>query len=144
MTVTIYALAIGSNVKREHWIAFARQQLALLGQCQWSRTYEIPCRDGKGADYYNLAVLLHSALSLTALDQQLKQLEQQAGRIRPSHHIPLDIDVIASGASLQHMQIVAKKLPLAFDVCLPLSELWRDCPGSTERNRFKILNEALK
>lgn len=142
--MTIYALAIGSNVQREHWIAFAHQQLALLGRCEWSRTYEIPCRAGKGADYYNLALLLYAEVSLPELEQQLKQLEQQAGRVRPSHHIPLDIDVIAHGDSLQYMQIVAKKLPLAFDVCLPLAELWRDCPDSTEKNRFKILNEALK
>ncbi len=138
--MTIYALAIGSNVKREHWIAFARQQLAMLGQCQWSSTYEIPCRDGKGADYYNLAVLLHSGLALPELEQQLKQLEQQAGRVRPSHHIPLDIDMIACGESLQHLRIVAKKLPLAFDVCLPLAELWSECPASSEKKRFQVLN----
>lgn len=142
--MTIYALAIGSNVNRAHWISFARQQLALLGQCQWSRIYEIPCRAGKGEDYYNLAVLLHTNLALAELELQLKRLEQQAGRVRPSHHIPLDIDVIACGESQQYMQLVAKKLPLAFDVCLPLAELWRDCPDSTEKNRFKILNEALK
>lgn len=142
--MTIYALALGSNLNREHWISFACQQLALLGQCQWSPVYEIPCRAGKGADYFNLAVLLQSELALPDMEQRLKQLEQQAGRQRPSHCISLDIDIIAYGKSLQHMQLVAKKLPLAFDVWLPLSGLWRDCPGTSEKNRFKILNEALK
>ena len=142
--MTIYALALGSNLNREHWIAFARQQLTMLGECQWSPVYEIPCRAGKGADYYNLAVLLDSPLVIADMEQRLQQLEQQAGRIRPSHCISLDIDMIAYGDSLQQMQLVAKKLPLAFDVWLPLSALWRDCPGSTEKNRFKILNEALK
>ncbi len=138
--VTIYALAIGSNVEREHWIEFATRQLALLGDCEWSRIYEIPCRDGKGDDYYNVAALVYSDLSYLNFNLQLKNLEQQAGRVRPSHHIPLDIDIIAMGENIPQLQVVAKRLPLAFDVCLPLSELWAECPVSFEKKSFKILN----
>ena len=52
-------------------------------------------------------------------------MEQQSGRIRPSHHISLDIDVIAWGTSLDHMQFNPKKLPLALDVKIPLYDVWQ-------------------
>ena len=55
----------------------------------------------------------------------LKNLETQSGRVRPSHYISLDIDVIAWGKDLEHMQFNPKKLPLANDVKIPLLELWQ-------------------
>ncbi|HFF4525527.1 TPA: 2-amino-4-hydroxy-6-hydroxymethyldihydropteridine pyrophosphokinase, partial [Acinetobacter baumannii] len=38
----------------------------------------------------------------------------------------LDVDLIAWGSDLDHMQFNSKKLPLALDVKIPLYELW-DC-----------------
>lgn len=119
-------------------------QLKLLGPCQFSQLYEIPCRDGKGNDYYNLAALLHSVLPLTELMDWIKQQEKMAGRVRPSHQISLDIDVIALGETLQNMQLVAQRLPLPFDVCKPLTELWSNCPAYSQQMSFKIISEALE
>jgi 2-amino-4-hydroxy-6-hydroxymethyldihydropteridine diphosphokinase len=126
----------------------AVQRLQTWGQCQFSNVYEIPCRDDKGQDYYNLAALLNSELTLSELNQRLKALEQSAGRVRPSHHITLDIDIIAVGDSIDQLQIVAKRLPLAFDVWLPLSELWSTFPHDlgekTEKMNYTLVHKALK
>lgn len=140
----LYALAIGSNVDRDYWIDVAVQHLKGWGQCQFSSVFEIPCRDGKGQDYYNLAVLLESELSFDELNQQLKNLEKAAGRVRPSHHITLDIDIIAMGSDVHHFEIVAKRLPLAFDVCLPLAEIWSDCPHYLEKMNYTLVHKVIK
>lgn len=139
--MTVFALAISSNQNREHWTRYAVQQLETLGKCQFSKTYQIPCRQGKGADYYNLAVLLQTHLSFKQLDAFLKQLEKQAGRIRPSHHIPLDMDIVAHGESLNLLQPVASRLPLPFDAVKPLSELWPECPSADVTMPYQIINQ---
>jgi len=56
--------------------------------------------------------------------QQLKQMEADSGRVRPSHQISLDIDLIAWGSDLSQMQFNPKKLPLALDVKIPMNEIW--------------------
>lgn len=142
--MTIFALSLGSNQDRVRWINHAVKQLNDLGHCEFSRVYEIPCRDGKGADYYNLAALLRCDLTLEQMNDWIKQQELAAGRVRPSHQISLDIDVIACGEQLQQMRVVAKKLPLPFDVSMPLAEIWPECPEYSGRMSFKIIAEALK
>lgn len=142
--MTIYALALGSNSQRVHWLQFAVQQLKTLGYCQISAVYEIPCRQGKGADYYNLAVLLSSEINLVALEDYLRDLEQQAGRVRPSQLITLDIDVIAHGEQLDQLQLIAKRLPLPIDVSLPLSELWDACPSAIQKMSYIQIKNILK
>ncbi|EEH68852.1 putative 2-amino-4-hydroxy-6-hydroxymethyldihydropteridine diphosphokinase [Acinetobacter sp. ATCC 27244] len=106
-----------------------------LGTVEFSSIYEIPCRDGVGADYWNSACLLKSHLSVDEIVDILKKLEQQSGRVRPSHHISLDIDVIAWGESLDQMQFNPKKLPLALDVKIPLYELWPNQILQYDQNR---------
>ncbi|MDO3663261.1 2-amino-4-hydroxy-6-hydroxymethyldihydropteridine diphosphokinase [Acinetobacter higginsii] len=124
-TETIFALALASNVQQQQNFTFAYEQLASLGTVEFSPIYEIPCRDGIGADYWNSACLLNSRLCVDEVTEILKQLEMQSGRVRPSHHISLDIDVIAWGETLDHMQFNPKKLPLALDVKIPLYDLWQ-------------------
>lgn len=124
-TETIFALALASNVQQQQNFTFAYEQLASLGTVEFSPIYEIPCRDGIGADYWNSACLLKSRLCVDEVTEILKQLEAQSGRVRPSHHISLDIDVIAWGETLDHMQFNPKKLPLALDVKIPLYDLWQ-------------------
>ena len=123
-TETIFALALASNVQQKQHFSFAYAQLATLGEVQFSPIYQIPCRDGIGADYWNSACLLRSTQSIDEMIAIAKRLEQQSGRIRPSHHISLDIDVIAWGTDLDQMQFNPKKLPLALDVKIPLFDLW--------------------
>ena len=124
-TDTIFALALASNLQQQQNFTFAYDQIAQLGRVVFSPIYEIPCRDGIGANYWNSACLLTSQLSIDEITELLKRLEQQSGRTRPSHQITLDIDVIAWGHTLENMQFNPKKLPLALDVKIPLFDLWQ-------------------
>jgi len=124
-TETIFALALASNLQQQQNFTFAYEQIAQLGRVVFSPIYEIPCRDGIGANYWNSACLLTSQLSIDEITELLKRLEQQSGRTRPSHQITLDIDVIAWGNTLENMQFNPKKLPLALDVKIPLFDLWQ-------------------
>ncbi len=124
-TETIFALALASNLQQQQNFTFAYEQIAQLGRVVFSPIYEIPCRDGIGADYWNSACLLTSQLSIDEITELLKRLEQQSGRTRPSHQITLDIDVIAWGHTLENMRFNPKKLPLALDVKIPLFDLWQ-------------------
>lgn len=134
-TETIFALALASNVQQLENFNFAYAQIMSLGTVEFSSIYEIPCRDGVGADYWNSACLLKSHLSVDEIVDILKKLEQQSGRVRPSHHISLDIDLIAWGESLDQMQFNPKKLPLALDVKIPLYELWPNQILQYDQNR---------
>ena len=138
--MTLYALAISTNQNRLHWARVAMQQLSSMGKCQFSRIYQIPCRQSKGADYYNFAALLDSQLSFAALDESLKKLEASSGRVRPSHDIPLDIDIIAFGKQLNDLKLVTSRLPLPFDATQPLSELWDECPTHREAMPFQVVS----
>ena len=89
-----------------------------------SAHYLIPCRDGIGADYWNSACLLQSQLHVSEMLAVLKELEQKSGRVRPSHCISLDIDLIAWGSDLAQMQFNPKKMPLALDVKIPMADIW--------------------
>jgi len=84
----------------------------------------IPCRDGIGENYWNSACLLQVEMTVEEMLQQLKQMEADSGRVRPSHQISLDIDLIAWGSDLSQMQFNPKKLPLALDVKIPMHEIW--------------------
>lgn len=124
-TETIFALALASNLKQKQNFIFAYQQILSLGIVEFSSIYRIPCRDHVGADYWNSACLLKSRLNVDEITETLKNLEAQSGRVRPSHNISLDIDVIAWGETLEDMQFNPKKLPLALDVKIPLYDLWQ-------------------
>ncbi|MDO4222828.1 MAG: 2-amino-4-hydroxy-6-hydroxymethyldihydropteridine diphosphokinase [Acinetobacter sp.] len=129
----IFAIALSSNDGMEQHLKLAAQHIRQWGECQFSSIYIIPCRDGIGADYWNAACLCESEQDVAQITQQLTQLEQQAGRIRPSHQISLDVDLIAWGDDLQNMQLNSRKLPLPADVKIPLAELW-------QRDEFKVVH----
>ncbi len=71
---------------------------------------------------------------------QLKQMEAESGRTRPSHHISLDIDLIAWGAELNTMHFNPKKLPLALDVKIPMFDLWQDVRFSYPLHQFPVID----
>lgn len=123
-TDTIYALALASNLNPEQHFREVFAALEQLGSVQYSSIYQIPCRDGVGADYWNAACLLCCSLDLEQIQSLFKQWEAASGRVRPSHQISLDIDLIAWGGDLTQMQFNQKKMPLALDVKIPLAELW--------------------
>lgn len=139
----IFALALASNLDAEQHFTFAYTQLATLGKVQFSSVYQIPCRDGIGDDYWNSACLLKSSLNPSEIEAFLKKLESDTGRIRPSHHISLDVDLIAWGSDLDHMQFNSKKLPLALDVKIPLYELWNCETLQSEAVLYPVVNFKL-
>ena len=125
VTEKIFALALASNFNPQQHFTFAFSQLCRRGEVKFSAIYQIPCRDGIGATYWNSACLLYSDASVAEMMQWAKQLEQQSGRVRPSHQISLDVDVIAWGSQLSNMQFNLKKMPLAQDVKIPMADLWQ-------------------
>ena len=123
-TDTIFALALASNHQPEQHFRAAYAKLHTLGRLHCSRIYVIPCRDGVGVDYWNAAWILKSAIAVEEMLSLLKTMEAEAGRVRPSHKISLDLDLIAWGQHLNQMQFNPKKLPLPLDVKIPMQELW--------------------
>lgn len=124
-TATIFALALASNCHPQQHFQAAQQRISELGEFRFSPIYLIPCRDSIGADYWNAACLLYSEVSVQDMTDLLKQMETDSGRVRPSHQITLDVDLIAWGNDLsQMMEFNTKKLPLALDVKIPMHDIW--------------------
>ena len=124
-TETIFALALASNSAPQYHFQKTFAQILNLGEASFSQIYVIPCRDGVGADYWNAACLVKSQLSVDEMIALLKKMEADSGRVRPSHSISLDVDLIAWGSDLTQMQFNPKKLPLALDVKIPLYDVWQ-------------------
>ena len=139
-TETIFALALASNCHPELHFKQAFTQIAEIGQVQFSEIYLIPCRDGVGADYWNAACLLKSKISLDEMTSILKKMEDDSGRVRPSHQISLDVDLIAWGEDLSHMQFNPKKLPLATDVKIPMLDIWQSVYFQHEQHEFPVVH----
>lgn len=142
-TEKIFALALASNDYPEQHFQQVYRQIADMGQVQFSQIYLIPCRDGVGAEYWNSACLLKSKLTVEAMILILKKMEQDAGRIRPSHQISLDIDLIAWGTDLEHMQFNLSKLPIATDVKIPMREIWTHPFFEKQQHNFQIVTCAI-
>lgn len=138
-TETIFALALASNDHPEQHFQQVYRQIAEMGQVQFSQIYLIPCRDGVGAEYWNSACLLRSSLSVDAVVLILKDMEEKSGRVRPSHQISLDIDLIAWGDDLTDMQFNPKKLPLATDVKIPMSDIWKHAMFPQQQHHFQTV-----
>ena len=128
-----------NNNPKQHFL-YASEQLAKIGQLQFSNIYLIPCRDGVGADYWNAAYLLKSSLSVADISVLLKNMEAASGRVRPSHQISLDVDLIACGSDLEHMKKKKKKLPLALDVKIPMFDVWKDAAFQHQTHAFPTVS----
>ena len=142
-TETIFALALASNCHPQQHFQAAQQGISEWGEVQFSPIYMIPCRDGIGADYWNAACLLRSSVSSEDMIELLKQLEQASGRARPSHQITLDVDLIAWGPDLGHMQFNEKKLPLALDVKVPMFDIWHDAMFEHGSHSFPTVEQLI-
>ncbi|TCB63872.1 2-amino-4-hydroxy-6-hydroxymethyldihydropteridine diphosphokinase [Acinetobacter sp. ANC 4216] len=139
-TETIFALALASNCHPQQHFQNAMKQISGLGEVQFSKIYVIPCRDAVGADYWNAACLLKAAMSADDIIVLLKKMEAYSGRVRPSHQISLDVDLIAWGQDLEHMRFNPKKLPLALDVKIPMLDIWQSSDFQHENHQFPVVN----
>ena len=140
VTETIFALALASNCHPQQNFQHAFAQISDLGEVTFSKIFLIPCRDRIGEDYWNAACLLRSSLSVDEMSALLKKMEANSGRVRPSHQISLDVDLIAWGNDLDHMQFNPKKLPLALDVKVPMLDLWSIDFFKHEKHQFPIIS----
>ena len=140
VTETIFALALASNCHPQQNFQHAFAQISDLGEVTFSKIFLIPCRDRIGEDYWNAACLLRSSLSVDEMSALLKKMEADSGRVRPSHQISLDVDLIAWGNDLDHMQFNPKKLPLALDVKVPMLDLWSIDFFKHEKHQFPIIS----
>ena len=138
-TETIFALALASNSAPQYHFEKTFAQILNLGEASFSQIYVIPCRDGVGADYWNAACLVKSQLSVDEMIALLKKMEADSGRVRPSHSISLDVDLIAWGSDLTHMQFNPKKLPLALDVKIPMYDIWQDTLFNHSQHQFPVI-----
>lgn len=138
-TETIFALALASNCHPQQHFQTAQQCISQWGEVKFSPIYAIPCRDAIGSDYWNGACLLSSHISVEELINFLKQLEADSGRVRPSHQITLDVDLIAWGSDLAHMQLNEKKLPLALDVKIPMWDVWKNDLFHHQAHAFPVI-----
>ena len=139
VTETIFALALASNCNPKQHFLRAIAQISELGDFKFSKIYLIPCRDGIGAEYWNAACLVRSHLKAFEVTAYLKQMEADSGRIRPSHNISLDVDLIAWGDDLTHMQFNPKKMPLALDVKIPMYDIWENELFEHQHDTFPVV-----
>jgi len=121
-----YWLALGSNDQPESSLDFACIQLAKLGEALFSSRYELPPRSGVGVNYLNMAVRLDSDQTVESMRHIIYQLEDEAGRIRKSSIIRLDIDLIAWEMVGQRATFDQNRLPLPMDVIVPMKEIWNE------------------
>ncbi|MEC5210562.1 2-amino-4-hydroxy-6-hydroxymethyldihydropteridine diphosphokinase [Psychrobacter sp. PL15] len=87
--VTALVLALGSNHHAEHYLARVREDLAVLGETNYSIAFQNPdftaTLEQPKPDYTNQCVYLAltSPTSLQQLQQIFKQFEGDCGRLRP-------------------------------------------------------------
>lgn len=125
-TAMIFALTLASNLDACKHLNWALEQLRTQGVLiAVSYAYEMQCRDAMGANYINAACLLKvKALGLESLKTFIRDLEERTGRIRPSHQITLDIDLIAwKHHEVQDWQLNIQKMPFTLDVKVPLYDI---------------------
>ena len=88
-------VALGSNVRREHYFAAALSALeARYGRVERSRVYESPDRSSNGAAYFNAVVAFETADSPTATRAALKSIESALDRRRDRTGVTVDLDLL--------------------------------------------------
>lgn len=123
-------LSLGSNIQRHQHILAALDALAdHFGKLQISSVYESRSVGFNGSNFFNLVVGINTDLTISALSEVLKKIEDNNGRFRQGPKFSprtLDIDILTygdfvgveSGVELPRAEITKN----AF-VLLPLAEL---------------------
>lgn len=128
--MSLVTLSLGSNIDAEHNLRSAVTSLrAHFQSLKLSSVYESESVGFSGDNFLNLAAVLETEESLTAVNQFLKQLEDDHGRNRQSPRFSgrtLDIDILTwndevgeiEGVTLPRGEIVKNAFVLQ-----PLAEL---------------------
>lgn len=99
--VTQVYLSLGSNINRQHNIHAALDALAnQFGALQISSVYESKSVGFNGSNFFNLVVGITPNLSIPALSDALKKIEDDNGRSRQGPKFSprtLDIDILTYG-----------------------------------------------
>lgn len=141
-------ISIGSNIEREHHIHVAMTELKKLGvHFEVSRIFEAEPVGFSGPNFYNCVVALETSLSLSVLQQTLKQLELDYGRApdaKKNQSRTLDLDILLYGNVQQNSLPTLPRADIykfAF-VLWPMAEIAPDMkiPGE-DRTILQLWNE---
>jgi len=136
MTVTSYALALGSN-RRSRWgspAATVRHAAAMLGVERLSAVRGTPALGPAGRSFANAAALLASPLGPVDLLLRIKELERALGR-RPGRRWGprvIDVDIIlwsggaCTGAGLTIPHPEFRRRAFVLQPLAEIAPLWRD------------------
>jgi 2-amino-4-hydroxy-6-hydroxymethyldihydropteridine diphosphokinase len=113
-------LSIGSNVRPEHnlrtCVALLRERCDSVFGVITSPVYKsisvlnLDDNDNTLRPYYNLAAVVETELSPNSLkDRVLKDIENQLGRVRPSHNVTIDIDIVLFNN--ERLQVGKREIP---------------------------------
>lgn len=131
--MTAIYLSLGSNVERHKNIAAALDALAeLLGELKISSVYESRSVGFDGSNFFNLVVGAETELSVIALSEKLKRIEDENGRKRSGPKFSprtLDIDILTFGDFVgveQGIELPRAEITQNAFVLLPLAEIAAD------------------
>ncbi|MGY8771846.1 MAG: 2-amino-4-hydroxy-6-hydroxymethyldihydropteridine diphosphokinase [Gammaproteobacteria bacterium] len=122
-----YFLSLGSNINASDNIKFAIKELSnLLFDPEISSAYQTTAEGFEGDDFLNLVVAGSSEMNFTILNQQLKEIENSAGRDRNAPKFSartLDIDIILQINDADEIIFESEEIQKYQFVSEPLQEL---------------------
>lgn len=144
--MTTAYVSMGSNIEPQKHIQQGLQALAqIYGELVVSSVYESQAVGFEGDNFLNLVVSFETETEPVAIDEQLKHIEQQAGRERGEEQFvarSLDLDLLV----YNDLVIINNKLSLPRDeilkyafVLLPLAEIAPQRKHPVERQTYAAL-----
>lgn len=128
------AIGLGSNLNRPHeQLDQACLTIQALADCRWlcCSDYRVSAPQGPQdqPDFVNAVCLIETALSPTALLQQLQAIEQKQGRVKKRHwgERNIDLDILLYGdvsLDTEQLQIPHPYMTQRDFVLLPLLQVW--------------------
>lgn len=139
-------VSIGTNIDRERNVRYAVKALRKqFGTLAISPVYESAPVGFEGDDFYNLVVGLDTELSLRAVEQTLRQIENAHGRLRAGNKFgprTLDIDVLLYGDVVDHTStrdVPRREITQHAFVLKPLSKVAGDVKHPESDKTFDAL-----
>jgi 2-amino-4-hydroxy-6-hydroxymethyldihydropteridine diphosphokinase len=125
---TIY-ISVGSNIEREKYTKAGLQGLAeAYGELVLSRVYESESVGFQGSHFYNLVVKAFTELTIDAVCQTLKLIEDNNKRERSSKKFSprtLDLDLLLYDSVISHDSVELPRPEILYNafVLQPLAEI---------------------